>query len=107
DYIGSFPADVQTILERVRRTIRSAAPDAEETISYQMPTFTLAGGARIYVAAWKDHVSLYPLPAGGEALERELAPYRAAKSTARFPLRQPIPYELIERLVVLHARRSR
>jgi uncharacterized protein YdhG (YjbR/CyaY superfamily) len=101
DYIRSFPADVQILLEQVRRAIRNAAPAAEEAISYQMPTITLNGRRLVHFAAWKHHIGLYPVPAADEALERELAPYRAAKGTARFPLREPVPYDLIERLVTL------
>jgi uncharacterized protein YdhG (YjbR/CyaY superfamily) len=101
DYISSLPEDVQIILEKVRRTIRNVAPEAGETISYQIPTMTLDGKRLVYFAAWKHHISLYPIPAGDEAFEQELAPYRAAKGTVRFPFRKPIPYELIERLVAL------
>jgi uncharacterized protein YdhG (YjbR/CyaY superfamily) len=104
DYISTFPEDVQVILQQVRRTIRDAAPEAKETISYKIPTFRLAGKDLVYFAAWKRYVSLYPLPATDEALEQELAPYRAAKSTARFPYNQAIPYDLIGRLVALHVR---
>jgi uncharacterized protein YdhG (YjbR/CyaY superfamily) len=98
DYISSFPEDVQIILEEVRRTIRNAAPAADETISYQIPTITLNGKYLVYFAAWKHHIGLYPIPTADEAFEQELAPYRAAKGTLRFPLRKPIPYDLIERL---------
>jgi uncharacterized protein YdhG (YjbR/CyaY superfamily) len=102
DYIASFPTDVQTILQKVRETIRNAAPGAEEIISYGIPTFTLGGKHLVYFAAWKRYISVYPLPAGDDAFEREITPYRAAKSTARFPLGKPIPYDLIARLVALH-----
>ncbi len=101
DYVSSYPEDVQIILEKLRRTIRSVVPAAGETISYQIPTITLNGKYLVYFAAWKHHVSLYPLPATDEALEQELAQYKAGKGTARFPLRKPIPYDLIERLVAL------
>jgi len=104
DYIGSFPEDVQIILEKVRRTIRNVVPTGEETVSYQIPTITLNGKYLVYFAAWERHISIYPLPAADEALERDLAPYRAGKGTARFPLRKPIPYDLIERLVALLVR---
>jgi uncharacterized protein YdhG (YjbR/CyaY superfamily) len=103
DYIGTFPANVQTILTAVRRTIRSAVPAAAETISYHLPTFTLNGHLLVHIAAWKHYLSLYPVPAVDEALEQEIAPYRAAKSTLRFPYDRPIPYELIGRLVALRA----
>jgi uncharacterized protein YdhG (YjbR/CyaY superfamily) len=99
DYIGSFPEDVQVVLEEVRLTVRRAAPGAGETISYQIPTVTVNGKYLMSFAAWKHHVGLYPVPTTDEAFEQELAPYRAAKATVRFPLREPIPYELIERLV--------
>lgn len=101
EYIGSFPEDVRTILEEARRTIRNAVPQAEEGISYQIPTITLDGRHLVSFAAWKRHISLYPIPEGDEAFEREIEPYRAARSTVRFPLRQPIPYHLMERLVTL------
>jgi uncharacterized protein YdhG (YjbR/CyaY superfamily) len=99
EYIRSFPADVQAILEEVRRTIRRAVPTAQETISYQIPTVTLDGSSLLYFAGWKHHISLYPAPTGDEAFERELAPYRSAKSTLKFAVRKPIPYDLIERVV--------
>ncbi|HEV7215132.1 MAG TPA: DUF1801 domain-containing protein [Chloroflexota bacterium] len=102
DYIRACPQDVQVILEEVRRTIRKAAPAAGETISYRIPTFVLDGKYLVSFAAWKRHISFYPIPAVNEALERALAPYRAAKSTLRFPLGQPMPYDLIEQLVALH-----
>jgi uncharacterized protein YdhG (YjbR/CyaY superfamily) len=103
DYISTFPEDVQVILEQIRRTIRHAAPAVEETISYQMPTLTLDGKDLVHFAAWKHHISLYPVPAGDETFAREIAPYKAAKGTVRFPLRQPIPYDLIARLVAFRA----
>ncbi len=107
DYIGSFPAEVQVVLERVRRTILDAAPAAGETISYQMPTITLDGAPLLYFAGWKRHISLYPAPAGDEALERQLQPYRSAKSTLKFPLSQPIPYGLIGQVVKLRVQQRR
>jgi uncharacterized protein YdhG (YjbR/CyaY superfamily) len=100
-YIDSFPQDVQRVLQEVRSTILKAVPAAEETISYQMPTVLLDGRYLVYFAAWKHHVGLYPIPPAGEAFERELAPYRASKGTVRFPLGEPLPYDLIERLVTL------
>jgi uncharacterized protein YdhG (YjbR/CyaY superfamily) len=105
-YIGSFPADVQVILEAVRRSIRNVVPEADETISYRIPAMTLGGRHLVYFAAWKHHIAIYPVPAADEALEQELAPYLASKGTARFPLRQPIPYDLIERLVALLVHRG-
>ena len=103
EYIDSFPDDVRIILEEIRRRIRAAVPEAAETISYQIPTFTLDGSAFVYFAGWKHHVAVYPIPSGDEAFERELAPYRAAKGTLKFPLKQPIPFDLIERVAALLA----
>jgi uncharacterized protein YdhG (YjbR/CyaY superfamily) len=100
-YVGSFPEDVQVVLQEVRRTIRNVVPAAGETISYRIPAMTLDGRHLVYFAAWKHHISLYPVPAADEDLERELAPYLAGRGTVRFPLREPIPYDLIERLVAL------
>ena len=101
DYISSFPDDVQVILQKVRRTIKKVVPAADEKISYQIPTITLDGSYLVYFAAWKHHIAVYPLPTADEAFERELAPYKTGKGTAKFPLQGPIPYDLIERLVAL------
>ena len=98
DYIASLPDDVQPIVEEIRRRARRAAPNAEETISYNIPTLKGEGQGVIYFAAWKTHVAVYPVPATDAELEREIAPYRAERSTLRFPLRKPIPYDLIERV---------
>jgi uncharacterized protein YdhG (YjbR/CyaY superfamily) len=101
EYIGSFPAQVQPILAEIRRTIRAVVPTAGETISYQMPTFTLDGKHLVYFAGWKHHISLYPIPAGDAAFQRDIAPYLAGKGTLRFALGKPVPYDLIGRLVTL------
>jgi uncharacterized protein YdhG (YjbR/CyaY superfamily) len=98
EYIASFPDDVQKILRKIRLTIRKAAPDAEEKISYQIPTFTLHGNL-IYFAAFKKHVSVYPAPRGNEAFRDELSAYEGGKGTVRFPLDKPVPYDLITRIV--------
>ena len=98
DYIAGFPADVQVILQRVRQTIREAVPDAEETISYQIPTFTLNGAYLIYFAGYKRHIAVYPLPRGDPGLIAAMAPFVAGKGTLRFPLERPIPYDLIGRM---------
>ena len=99
-YIASFPPDVRALLEQVRETIQNAAPDTDETISYQMPTVTLNGQSLMYYAGWKHHIGLYPIPALDEVLEQEISAYRAAKDTVRFPLRTPIPYDLVAKVVV-------
>lgn len=102
EYIGACPAEVQAILQQVRRAAHSAAPGAGESISYGIPTLTLGGRDLVSFAAWKRHIGFYPLPALDEALAQQIAPYRAAKSSLRFPLNQPLPYDLIARLVALH-----
>jgi uncharacterized protein YdhG (YjbR/CyaY superfamily) len=98
DYIGAFPADVQKILQKVRATIQKTAPDAEEAIKYQIPTFTLNGNL-IHFAAYKNHIGLYPAPRGAEQFKKELAAYEGGKGTVQFPLDKPIPYDLIARIV--------
>jgi uncharacterized protein YdhG (YjbR/CyaY superfamily) len=99
DYIATFPADVQTVLQAVRDTIHAAAPDAQESISYQIPTFSIGGRPVAYLAGWKRHISLYPLPELDETLELQVAPYLSGKGTAKFLLAKPIPHELITVLV--------
>ena len=101
DYIDTFPADVQVILHEVRGRIRSALPTADETISYGIPTFTLDGRYLVYFAGWKHHVSVYPVPTGDANFERKIEPYRAGTGTLKFPLAEPIPYDLIERVAAL------
>ncbi|MCA9905649.1 MAG: DUF1801 domain-containing protein [Anaerolineae bacterium] len=98
DYIATSPEDVREILQKLRQTIHAAAPDAEEAISYQMPTFKLHGNL-IHFAAFKSHIGLYPTPSATEEFARELAPYAVSKGTIRFPLNQPIPYDLVTRIV--------
>jgi uncharacterized protein YdhG (YjbR/CyaY superfamily) len=105
EYISSFPGDVQVILREIRETIRKAAPATDEKISYEMPTITLNGHNVAHFAAWKDHIAVYPIPDGDEAYEAEIAPYRSVRSTARFPLTDPVPYDLIGRMVALLATR--
>lgn len=104
EYIAGFPNDVQAILEKIRRTIRKAAPGAEETIKYGMPTFTLEGNL-VYFAAFKKHIGFYPPPATRDAkLKKELAAYEGAKGSLKFPLDEPIPLGLISRIVKLRVK---
>jgi uncharacterized protein YdhG (YjbR/CyaY superfamily) len=98
EYIAGFPPDVQEILEKIRMTIRKAAPEAEETIKYQMPTFTLKGNL-VHFAAFKKHIGFYPVPTGIEQFKQELSVYEGGKGSVQFPLDQPIPYNLISRVV--------
>jgi uncharacterized protein YdhG (YjbR/CyaY superfamily) len=99
EYIASFPPDVRSVLQQARRRIHAVVPAAGETISYGIASFTLDGRYLVYLAGWKRHVSLYPVPTGDEAFEEAIGPYRAAKSTVKFPLAKAVPYELIERIV--------
>ena len=99
EYIAGFPDDVQKILKKIRSTIRKAAPGAKETISYAIPTFTLNGRYLIYFAAFKKHVSIYPAPRGSEEFKKELSAYQGGKGTVQFPLDEPIPFDLITRIV--------
>jgi len=98
DYVASLPEDVQGIVEEIRRRAHRAVPEAVETISYNMPTLKVGDRGVIYFAAWKTHIAVYPVPETDAELEQELAPYRAERSTLRFPLRRPMPYDLIERI---------
>jgi len=99
EYIETFPAKVQSILEKIRQIIQKTAPEAVETISYQIPSFNLNDRYLVYFAAWKCHISLYPIPSGNKAFQKELFPYLGGKATARFPLDKPIPYDLVEKIV--------
>ena len=98
DYIAGFPPEKRTILEEIRTTIRNAAPEAKEVISYRMPTFT-QDGVLVHFAAFKNHIGLYPPVSGDAELQQALAPYAGEKGNLRFPLDQPIPFGLIERIV--------
>jgi len=106
EYIASFPEDVQKILEKVRKTIRKAAPRADEAISYQIPTFNLNGHYLIYFAGYKKHIGLYPAPRGVEKFKKELSLYEGGKGTVRFPLDKAIPFRLINRIVKFRVKES-
>jgi uncharacterized protein YdhG (YjbR/CyaY superfamily) len=101
DYVAGLPPDVLPVFEEVRRTIRAVAPEAAETISYDMPTWTLSGSAFVHLAAWKKHLSLYPVPEMDEDLARTLAANVAGRGTLQFPLSQPVPLEEIAQVVRL------
>lgn len=98
EYIASFPKDIQEILEKIRVTIRNAAPEAKEKIAYQMPTFTLEGNL-VHFAAFKNHIGFYPTPTGTEAFNKELSAYKRGKGSIQFPLDTPIPLGLITEIV--------
>ena len=105
EYITMFSPEVQQILEKIRRVVRSAAPDAQEAISYQIPTFKL-NGILVHFAAFKNHIGFYPPIRGDAALEQAIAPYAGEKGNLRFPLDQPIPYDLIERIAKLRVQQN-
>jgi uncharacterized protein YdhG (YjbR/CyaY superfamily) len=98
EYIAGLPKDIQEILEELRMTIRKAAPEAEETISYQIPTFTLKGNL-VHFAAFKNHVGFYPTPTGIETFKKELSVYKGAKGSVQFPLDKPLPLSLVAKIV--------
>jgi uncharacterized protein YdhG (YjbR/CyaY superfamily) len=104
-YIAGFPPAVQDILEEIRTIIRTAAPTAQETIKYRMPTFTLNGNL-VHFAAFKRHIGLYPMPDGIEQFQGELSTYKNARGSVQFPLDQPMPFDLIRRIVKFGLRES-
>jgi uncharacterized protein YdhG (YjbR/CyaY superfamily) len=98
EYIFSFPVNVQKKLKELRKVIKEQAPEAQEKISYQMPAFYLNGNF-VYFAAFSKHIGLYPAPSGIGAFEKELSKYQHAKGSVQFPLDEPLPIELIKRIV--------
>jgi uncharacterized protein YdhG (YjbR/CyaY superfamily) len=105
EYIALFSPEVQAILERIRLTIKQAAPEAQETISYRIPAFTLHG-ILVYFAAFKKHIGVYPPVRGDARLEKAISTYAGEKGNLKFPLHQPIPYDLIERIVKLRVKQN-
>ncbi len=98
EFVADFSPEVQEILQRIRAIVREAAPDAAETINYGIPTFQLNGNL-VHFSAFKKHIGFYPTPSGIEQFKEELAAYSGAKGSVQFPLDQPIPYELIRKIV--------
>jgi uncharacterized protein YdhG (YjbR/CyaY superfamily) len=98
EYIATFPNNVQSILQELRQVIRDSAPEAEETISYQIPAFKL-NGILVWFAAFKNHIGFYPKSSATEAFKKELSDYEVSKGTIRFPLDKPIPFELVRKIV--------
>ncbi len=99
EYIAAFPAEVQRILKMIRKTIRKAAPEAVEAISYRIPTFRLGGKNLVHFAAFKSHISVYPAPRDSEELGEEIAAYKGGKGTVQFPIGSELPLDLIGRIV--------
>lgn len=98
-YIATFPKEVQAVLQQIRDKIKEIAPEAEETISYDMPTFNLYGTYLVYFAAFKKHIGMYSVPTGHPDFEEEFAHYKTGSGSIQFPLNKPMPWELIERIV--------
>jgi uncharacterized protein YdhG (YjbR/CyaY superfamily) len=105
EYIAAFPQDIQQILQQVRATIKEAAPEAKETISYAMPAFTFHGNL-IYFAGYKNHIGLYPTPAGIDEFKDDLSRYKGAKGSVQFPLDEPMPLDLITRITKFLVKRN-
>ena len=98
EYIATFPKEIQEKLEEIRAVIKDVVPEAKEKISYQMPTFALKGNL-VHFAAFKNHIGFYPTPSGITAFDNELAIYKRAKGSEQFPINQPLPLELIRKIV--------
>jgi uncharacterized protein YdhG (YjbR/CyaY superfamily) len=103
EYIMTFPANVRAVLNKIRQTVRKAAPKATEAISYQIPTFKLNGNL-VHFAAFRDHVSFFPTSSGISAFRKELKSYKTSKGTVQFPLDKPIPYELVKKITVFRVK---
>jgi uncharacterized protein YdhG (YjbR/CyaY superfamily) len=99
EYIAGFPKNIRDVLEELRRIIRESAPEAEETISYGIPTFDLNGKHLVHFAAYKSHVGFYPTSSGIKAFKKELSPFKTSKGTVQFPLDKPIPFDLVKKIV--------
>ena len=99
DYIATFPENVQKIMQQLRKTIKTAAPKAEEKISYQMPTFTLNGRYLVYFAGWKTHIAFYGAPRDNAEFKEDLSVYESGQGTLKFPLDKPMPLKLIGKIV--------
>jgi uncharacterized protein YdhG (YjbR/CyaY superfamily) len=106
EYINRFPEDVRRILNELRQTIKEAAPEARETINYQIPTFTLNGNL-VHFAAFPNHIGFYPTPSGMEAFKKELSGYKGAKGSVQFPINEPLPLSLIRRIVEYRVKENR
>lgn len=105
EYIATFPEYIQDILEKMKKVIQEAAPEAEEAISYGMPTFKLHGNL-VHFAAYKNHIGFYPAPSGIEAFKEEISEYKSSKGAVQFPLDKPIPYDLVEKIVIFRVKEN-
>ncbi len=99
EYVSSLPKNAQTAMGEIITAIKAKVPDAEEHISYNMPAFKVNGEYFIHFSAWKNHIGMYPIPAGNEAFQKQIEQYRSAKSSLNFPLDKPMPIKLIEKFI--------
>ncbi|MFC4872567.1 iron chaperone [Negadavirga shengliensis] len=99
EYIAGFPQETQRVLEEIRATIKNVVPEAEESISYGMPTFNLHGHYLVYFAAYKKHIGFYPVPVENDFFKQELSSYKTGKGSVQFPLAKPMPLDLIVKIV--------
>ncbi len=106
EYISGFPPEVQVLLNKVREAIRKSAPDAEEAMNYQIPTFRLKGNL-VHFAAFKKHIGFYPAPSGVEHFRKELSGFETSKGSVKFPLDKPIPYDLIAEITSFRVREQK
>lgn len=107
EYIASFPGDIQKIMNKIRETIKAAAPDTGEKISYNMPTFTLNGKYLVYFAGWKNHIAFYGAPKGNPEFNEDLSAYESGQGTLQFPYEKPMPLDLITKIVKFRAAENR
>jgi uncharacterized protein YdhG (YjbR/CyaY superfamily) len=105
-YISLFPKDVKAKLETIRKMVKKLVPQAEEKISYQIPSFKLNGAYLIYFAGWKEHISLYPISGNLPLLKKDLVGYRTSKGTVQFPLDKPLPLALIRKIILYRVREN-
>lgn len=106
EYIARFPREVQDILQKIRSVIAKVAPEAEEAIKYQIPTFVLNGNL-VHFAAFQKHIGFYPTPSGIEEFKDELSAYETAKGSVQFPLDKPVPFALIKKIVTFRVKEAR
>jgi uncharacterized protein YdhG (YjbR/CyaY superfamily) len=107
EYIAGFPAETQKVLRQMRELIRVSAPDATETISYAIPTFDLNGRHLVHFAGFARHIGFYPIPTGIEAFKKDFEPYKQGRGSVQFPLSQPLPADLIRRVVEFRVEENR
>ncbi|MDZ7607758.1 MAG: DUF1801 domain-containing protein [Cyclobacteriaceae bacterium] len=107
EYLKTFPKDIQAILEKVRTTIITHAPEAVESISYGMPAYKTLGKPLVYFAAFKNHIGFYATPSGHSEFSAELSKYKQGKGSVQFPLDKPIPFDLIGRIVAFRLKENR